>query len=102
LTAQGKEFRVSSNKLKIKYLESIGKDGQVVEVHMEMLRVSDSTCCAKFGYRDPLIQADLYDHDTVKHFLSVRGNDNLRVFCDATFEAEAQPSPSDLAYELAV
>lgn len=59
-----------------------------VEVQCEILRVNAQKCCVKFSYLNPITKVDLYDSSSVQLFLNVRNSEELRIYCDTTFDAE--------------
>ncbi len=66
--------------------------GKNVKVSIEILKVNDNKHCVKFTYKDPATKVDLNGNtnpEIIKHFLSIRDEENLRIFCDTTFD-EAQ------------
>lgn len=53
---------------------------------MEVLKVDDLKNCVKFTYRDPVTKHDIKNADTTMHFINMRDEAKLRIFCDSTFE----------------
>ena len=66
--------------------------GKEVRVSVQILKVSDNKHCVKFTYKDPKTKSDLDGNtspEIIKHFLSIRDSEELKIFVDTTFD-EAQ------------
>lgn len=54
-----------------------------------MLRVNDDKSCVKFSYRDPETKVDLSSsNDIISHFMGIRNAEELRMFCDTTYDEQ--------------
>lgn len=85
LNAKGVQHRVSGSTMKTKYMARLSDETEV-EVQIEVLRVSDSKNCTKFNFRDPATKVDINSAASIQHFMEVRDAQELRMFCDMTFE----------------
>lgn len=55
----------------------------------EVLHVSEHKNCVKFSYRDPVTKLDITGTQAIQHFMSIRDAENLRMFCDTTYDDAA-------------
>ena len=90
------EYRISGSSLRLKFETRFGptpaeesKEGKPVKVNIQVLKVNDDKHCVKFSYRDPATKRDISGPDAIKHFMSLRDCTELRMFCDTTFEGDA-------------
>lgn len=66
--------------------ESQGKE---VKVSIQILKVNDNKHCVKFTYKDPVTKVDLNGNknpEIIKHFWQLRDAEELRIFCDTTYD----------------
>lgn len=96
LHTQNVAYRISGSSLRLKFETQMGaraeteetkaQEGRPVKVDIQVLRVNDYKCCAKFSYKDPSTKIDVNEQsEAISHFMSVRDAPSLRMFCDTTF-----------------
>lgn len=62
---------------------------QDVKVDIQILSVSENKSCVKFSYKDSSTKVDVSNNrDIINHFMGIRDAEELRMFCDSTFEEE--------------
>ena len=66
------------------------KTEQEIQVRIEVLNVNERKNCVKFSYRDPVNKLDCPRPEAIRHFMSIRDAEDLRMFCDTTFDDESQ------------
>lgn len=100
LYGNGFAYRISDSSLRLKFTTTIAPaakkeneenkeeaPGRNVHVDVQILKVSDSKSCVKFSYKDPETKHSLQaTTDLVRHFMSIRDQKDLRMFCDTTFD----------------
>lgn len=91
LTKMDINYRISGSSLRVKFLTKLGvcaenPAGTDVKVDVQVLKVSDLKNCVKFSYQNALTKCDIKNAETTLHFIRMRNESNLRIFCDATFE----------------
>jgi len=63
--------------------------GKDVKVSVQILKVNDNKHCVKFTYKDPQSKVILNGNtnpEIIQHFWQLRNADELRIFCDTTFD----------------
>lgn len=90
-------YRISGSSLRLKFTTNLevspgeeSKEGQQVKVDIQVLQVSEDKHCVKFSYRNPTNKRDISGPAAIKHFISFRDSEQLRMFCDTTFEGDSQ------------
>ena len=93
-------YRISGSNLKLAFTTQIGaasagaeesKEAEVREVKcdIQVLKVNDNKSCVKFSYKDPVKKVDLNTSpDIINHFMSIRNEESLRMFCDTTYDEQ--------------
>lgn len=70
---------------------SESSQGKEVRVSVQILQVSENKHCVKFTYKDPKTKSDLNGNtnpEIIRHFLSIRDCENLKIFVDTTFDED--------------
>lgn len=86
--------RISGSKLRLEFNINAGaadeesKTEQEMTVRIEVLSVNERKNCVKFSYRDPVTKVDCPRPEAIRHFMSIRDAESLRMFCDTTFDDE--------------
>ena len=58
-------------------------------VDVQILKVNENKHCVKFAYKHPEKKTDLGNsNEIIKHFMSIRNAESLRMFCDTTFDEQ--------------
>jgi hypothetical protein len=89
------DYRISGSNLRLNFTTNLGnsaeesKEGQEVKVVAEVLSVNQHKNCVKFSYRDPVTKVDVTGAQAIQHFMSIRDAENLRMFCDTTYDDTA-------------
>lgn len=90
------DYRISGSNLRLKFTTNLpsqseeSKEEQPVKVDIQVLSVDDHKNCVKFSYRDVNSKQDVSSNAAIQHFMSIRDAPALRMFCDTTFDAQAQ------------
>lgn len=91
------DYHISGSTLRLKFETSFAappteesKEDKKCKVDIQVLKVNENKNCVKFSYRDLATKLDISGAQTIRHFLSIRDCEELRMFCDTTFEGEDQ------------
>ena len=100
LNKKNTPYNISGSNLKLNFTSQIGtaasgaeesKEAEVrdVKCQITVLKVNDNKSCVKFSYKDPATKVDLNTSpDIINHFMSIRNEESLRMFCDTTYDEQ--------------